>query len=202
MVMRKKKFSFWDGHLVSNSESEEREIATEIGKETGTETETGTGTEIETETERKGFTQRGWSWSTVCLTCLIHMCVTGSFICVWSDPFICVWRDSFKCVWRGSFVCVWRGSFICVWCGSFVCVWRRAFVCVWHVLTVHQGRTRYVTHSHVWHDSFLCVTWLIHICDMTHSHVRHDSFTCVRIHLWMRHASVYMYGVALVSSIN
>jgi len=31
----------------------------------------------------------------------------------------------------------------------------------------------------VWHGSFICVTWLIHMCDMTHSHVWHDSFTYV-----------------------
>ena len=24
----------------------------------------------------------------------------------------------------------------------------------------------------------MCVTWLIHVCDMTHSYVWHDSFTC------------------------
>ena len=35
-----------------------------------------------------------------------------------------------------------------------------------------------MTHSYVWHDSFICVPWLIHICDMTHSHVRHDSSVC------------------------
>jgi len=36
-----------------------------------------------------------------------------------------------------------------------------------------------MTHSYVWHDSFICVTWLIHTCDMTHSCVWHDSFICV-----------------------
>jgi len=35
-----------------------------------------------------------------------------------------------------------------------------------------------MTHSCVWHGSFLCLTWLIHVCDMTHSYVWHDSF-CV-----------------------
>jgi len=42
------------------------------------------------------------------------------------------------------------------------------------------------THSCVWHDSFVCVPWLIHTCrhdsftrvDMTHAYVRHDS--CIR----------------------
>jgi len=52
-----------------------------------------------------------------------------------------------------------------------------------------------MTHSCVWHDSFMCVTWLIHVCDMTYSCVWqalsecvtrfiylcdiHDSSTCV-----------------------
>jgi len=33
-----------------------------------------------------------------------------------------------------------------------------------------------MTHSYVWHDSFICVTWLIHMCDMTHSYVWRDPF--------------------------
>jgi len=32
---------------------------------------------------------------------------------------------------------------------------------------------------YVRHDSFICVTRRIHMCDMTHSYVRCDSFTCV-----------------------
>ena len=36
-----------------------------------------------------------------------------------------------------------------------------------------------MTHTHMWHDSFTYVTWLIHMCDMTHSHMWHDSFTYV-----------------------
>jgi len=34
-------------------------------------------------------------------------------------------------------------------------------------------------HIDVTHNSFLCVTWLIHVCDMTHSYVRLGSFICV-----------------------
>jgi len=52
-------------------------------------------------------------------------------------------------------------------------------------------------HLLVWHDSsicvtwlihmcdmtlFICVTWLIHMCDMTYSYVWHDSFMCVTWH--------------------
>ena len=35
------------------------------------------------------------------------------------------------------------------------------------------------THSYVWHDSFICVTCLIHMRDKTHSYVWHDSCICV-----------------------
>jgi len=41
-----------------------------------------------------------------------------------------------------------------------------------------------MTHSSVWHDSFICVPWLIHLCDMTHSSVWHDPFICVP---WLIH---------------
>ena len=41
-----------------------------------------------------------------------------------------------------------------------------------------------MTHAYVWHDSFICVTWLMHTCDMTHSYVWHDSFICVT---WLMH---------------
>jgi len=38
---------------------------------------------------------------------------------------------------------------------------------------------RDMTHSYVWCDSFLCVTWLVHMCDVTRSFVWRDSFICV-----------------------
>ena len=36
-----------------------------------------------------------------------------------------------------------------------------------------------MTHSCVWHDSVMSVTWLSHECDMTQSCVWHDSVMCV-----------------------
>jgi len=56
-----------------------------------------------------------------------------------------------------------------------------------------------VTHSYVWRDAFICVTWLLHVCDMTHSYVWRDSFIRVPFsewhhthewvipHIWMSH---------------
>ena len=58
-----------------------------------------------------------------------------------------------------------------------------------------------MTHSCVWHDSFMCVTWLIHVCDMTHSDakalLRHGSISL------LGHESVYslsLYSLSVYSS--
>ena len=49
----------------------------------------------------------------------------------------------------------------------------------------------HMSHSYAWHDSFVCATWLIHMCGMTYSpcdmtlfYVRHDAFICVT---WLIH---------------
>jgi len=55
-------------------------------------------------------------------------------------------------------------------------VWRDSFICVTWLIYMCD-----VTHLYVWHDSFICVTWLI----MMHSYVVwHDSFICVT---WLNH---------------
>ena len=43
-----------------------------------------------------------------------------------------------------------------------------------------------MTHLYVWHDSFVCVTWLIGICDMTQLYAWHVSFVCVTWPVHMR----------------
>jgi len=49
-------------------------------------------------------------------------------------------------------------------------VWHDSFMCMTRLI-----RMRDVTHSRLWHDSFMCVTWLFHACDLTHSiHVACD----------------------------
>jgi len=59
---------------------------------------------------------------------------------------------------------------------------QTAGVCLPHVrkaLTWHI----YVT-WHMWHDTFIYVTWLIYICDMTHWYMWHDWFGYVA---WLIH---------------
>ena len=59
--------------------------------------------------------------------------------------------------------------------------WLHSFTCdsfTWGSHIPHS-HGRHDLFTRVWHDSFTCVTWLIHMCEMTHSHVRHNSFTCM-----------------------
>jgi len=53
-------------------------------------------------------------------------------------------------------------------------VWHDSFMCVTWLIYVCD-----MTHLRVWHDSFTCVAWLIYVCGMTHLCVWHDSFMCV-----------------------
>ena len=55
--------------------------------------------------------------------------------------------------------------------------YRKWLKCVyWLIYVLHIG-----SHLYVWRDSFICETWLIHMCDITHSYVWHESFLCVTL---------------------
>ena len=69
-------------------------------------------------------------------------------------------------------------------------VWHDSFICV-----TWLNHVCHMTHSYVWRGSFACVTWLNHICDMTHSYVHHDPLICATwlIHMChMTHAHVWL----------
>jgi len=75
-----------------------------------------------------------------------------------------------------------------------VCVRHYLFICVPWLINMCD-----MTHAYVWHDSCICATWLIHICDMTHSYVWHDSFVCLT---WLIHVCdmrlIHMYDMRLI----
>jgi len=60
-------------------------------------------------------------------------------------------------------------------------VWHDSFICVTYLIHMCD-----ISHSYVWHDSFICVTWLMHMCDMTHAYVWHDLFVGISWLMKMR----------------
>jgi len=128
-----------------------------------------------------------------------------------------VWRDSFICVtWLIHMGDMTHPYYSFIWSGIATAA-ATGYMCDmthWYVrhdslrwLIYMFGRRYRRSHClHVWHDSFICVTWLIHMCDMTHwcvwhywfiwvpwviyrcamthSYVCHDSFICVP---WLIH---------------
>ena len=70
----------------------------------------------------------------------------------------------------------------------------RGFICVTCLIRMHRMTHSYLwhasficvtlTHTYMWHDSLIYVTCLIHTCDMTHSYVWHASFIRVT---WLMH---------------
>jgi len=123
--------------------------------------------------------------SFICGPWLIHMCaMTHSHVC----------HDSFTCVPWCIHMCAMTHLHLCH--DSFTCVpWLICMYAMTHAHVCHDSFT-FVTwlYSVLWlgdvsikaflrvtwliqiWDKFVCVPWLIHMCDMTHSNMRHDSF--------------------------
>jgi len=133
-----------------------------------------------------------WYDSVICVKQLIHMCaIIHSY--VGHDAFICVTRPfqtkpkthymTHSHVGRDS--CTWGDmTHSYVWHDSYnqneetclspkrpiqMCVWRDFFDMISFICVIWLIHMCDMTHSYVRHDAFICVTWLIHTCDMTHS---------------------------------
>ena len=50
------------------------------------------------------------------------------------------------------------------------CVCHDSFICVTWLIHADSCICVTLTHAHMWHDALMCVTWLIHMCDTTHAH--------------------------------
>jgi len=158
---------------------------------------------------------------------LFHTCdVTHWYVC----------RDSFKCGTWLVFVSRDTAMNCLYWivCIVFMCVTWLIHMCDGSCFLVEEHRDELsreaafvrrrssqacdMTHSYVWHDSFVCVAWLFHTCDVTHWYMCRDSLICVPwlihmcdvIHMCFeghrdelsREAASLRYGVATVSRID
>jgi len=110
--------------------------------------------------------------------------MTNSYVCDMTHS--CVWHDSFICVTWLIHMCDMTNSYVCDMTHS--CVWSVSCSFVWHdsfgARHLEKVVVRVTWLTYVWHDSIICVRWLIHVCDMTHPCVWHDVFICVT---WLIH---------------
>jgi len=119
-----------------------------------------------------------WHDSFICETRLIHMCDT-THSHVWHEPFICVtWLDTWEeptriramtasFVWHDSLtidICDMNDSYVCWRCEMWITSFIRVTLC--DMTHSHSNALGGLHDSHVWHDSLICVTWLIHTCDV------------------------------------
>jgi len=114
--------------------------------------------------------------------------VSGRMAHVWCDSFIWVPRLMYMRAMNCVHICVVTRSYVCV-CdtGSRLRV-RADSTCV-TCCGRPDGTFIHVTwpihtHSNMWHDSFICVTWLIQMCDMTHPYVQRNLFIRVWHDSW------------------
>ena len=70
-----------------------------------------------------------------------------------------------------------------------------------HVTHMNASRMRYTCESpYEWHDSFICVTWLVHMCAVTDSYVWHDSLICVTWCIHTRRRAIWYEYINLIVS--
>ena len=108
-----------------------------------------------------------------------------------SSLYVCDMTPS--CVKRELLLCMpWRihtrdETHLYVWYNSFIiylqCSYARRDSFIGLTWRIHMCGVAY---SYVWRDSFVCVTWPIHMRDSARSYVWHDSFMCAT-HTWLIH---------------
>jgi len=89
-----------------------------------------------------------------------------------------VWHNMFY-MWHGKYSNVWHDirlvGFLKLQVSFAKESYKRDYILQKRPIILH-GK-----YSHVRHDTFTCVTWHVHMCDMTHSHVWH---TVLRRYRW------------------
>ena len=131
-----------------------------------------------------------------CVVCAQYVLCVFTMCCVcW---FCLAYVDYASCVFSMSSVCSWVLAVVGVQVGGRSGAFTKGSSCAFNMCDM--------IHSHVWHDPFICVTWVMHRCDVISSHVWYDSFICVTLcdltrrtyrwvtsHIWMSHVTRRVY---------
>ena len=78
-----------------------------------------------------------------------------------------------------------------IWNMAMIHGWHDSFLCVIWLISMCDG-----THFYVWRDSFLCVTWLISVCDVTRFYVKHDT---ILYETWHKRCDSFLCVTWLIS---
>ena len=125
-----------------------------------------------------------------CTNMCVYVCVC---VCVCACVFVCV--HVCECVYTGACARVrffdkhlarasvaegWHSFatphwLLCVCEMTYSHVWRDSYTCVTWLSHMWNVTHQNAWQSYVWHDSFICVTGLIQMCDMTESHVSRET---------------------------
>ena len=104
------------------------------------------------------YMNESYIWMSHVTDVILHAFDDG---CTW---LIHMWHDSFICDVARIWWLVATLSYVML--HAYDDVATLSYVLLRVVLLLANSRTSDMTHSQVWHDSFLCVTWLIHMCDV------------------------------------
>jgi len=98
------------------------------------------------------------------------------FHCVRHDSFISVTWLIYFCDMTHSYMSQWTFQKTAMQAPHFHCVYNDSLMCVTYLIYVCRSE---LFRRHNAGTSFsLCVPWLIYFCDMTHSYLWHNSFVC------------------------
>jgi len=129
---------------------------------------------------------------------ILHICknltVLGNLKDVSSGGCFCVlfylsrqWitHDYYKCAWYDPNQ-VWHDPW--PWDMTHTSVWHDSYISVTWLI-----RKCDMTHTAMWHDSYISVTCLVCTCDMTHAHKWHDSIVCGTLFYTHTHTHTHTY---------
>jgi len=121
----------------------------------------------------------------MCLCCVSVLCVCG--VCLWCVSVLC---ESGICLCYVSAVCACGMCLCCVSvvCVCSMCLWYMSVLCACGMSLCYVSGIAHkwdMTHSNVWHDCIMCVTWVTSQSHNTHVCV----CECMCVYVWYANSS-------------